>query len=139
LDDNDLVSEELLTAKFLDKEHIKNLHPLKGKEPDSTKEKKSNTPHKGIVGHTSKIGQFTSTVLAPPKPQKAQQMTTLPGSNNYWKEPKQLSPWLSKNSRQSADLPAWPYKQVRFLLLPYRKERYQPQSYLEPEPQLPAH
>jgi len=30
LDDNDLVSEELLTAKFLDKEYIDNLHPLKG-------------------------------------------------------------------------------------------------------------
>jgi len=30
LDDNDQVSEELLTAKFLDTEHIDNLHPLRG-------------------------------------------------------------------------------------------------------------
>jgi len=30
LDDNNLVSEELLTAKFLNKEYIDNLHPLKG-------------------------------------------------------------------------------------------------------------
>jgi len=29
LDDNDQVSEELLTAKFLDKEYIDNLHPLR--------------------------------------------------------------------------------------------------------------
>jgi len=30
LDDNDQVSEDLLTAKFLDKEYIDNLHPLRG-------------------------------------------------------------------------------------------------------------
>jgi len=30
LDDNNQVSEDLLTAPFLDKEHINNLHPLKG-------------------------------------------------------------------------------------------------------------
>ena len=30
LDDNNQVSEDLLTAKFLDKEYIDNLHPLKG-------------------------------------------------------------------------------------------------------------
>jgi len=30
LDDNDQISEELLTAPFLDKEYIDNLHPLKG-------------------------------------------------------------------------------------------------------------
>jgi len=30
LEDNELVNEECLTAKFLDKEYIDNLHPLKG-------------------------------------------------------------------------------------------------------------
>ena len=30
LEDNELISEELLTAKYLDKEYIDNLHPLKG-------------------------------------------------------------------------------------------------------------
>jgi len=30
LDDNELISEALLTAKFLDKEYIDNLSPLKG-------------------------------------------------------------------------------------------------------------
>jgi len=78
-------------------------------------------------------------VLAPPKPQKAQQTTTPPKSNNYWNEPKQLSPQLSKNSKQSVNPPARPYKQVCFLLHPCQKERHQLQSHLKPEPRLPVY
>jgi len=75
----------------------------------------------------------------PPKPRKAQQTTTPPGSNSYWNELKQLSPWLSRNSRQSVDPPARLYKQVRFLLHLCRKERHQPQTHPDLEPQLPVH
>jgi len=90
LDNNDLVSEELSQPNS----SIRNISITCThlKELGSTKEKKSSTPHKEIVGHTSIIGQFTSMVLVSPKPWKAQQMMTPPGLNNYWKELKQLSP-----------------------------------------------
>ena len=42
LEDNELVSEERLTARFLDKEYIDNLHPLKGTGQYQGKEVKYN-------------------------------------------------------------------------------------------------
>jgi len=42
LEDNELVSEERLTAQFLDKEYIDNLHPLRGTGQYQGKEVKYN-------------------------------------------------------------------------------------------------
>jgi len=44
LEDNELIGDEFLTAKFLDKEYIDNLHPLKGTGQYQGKEVKYSVP-----------------------------------------------------------------------------------------------
>ena len=80
-------------------------------EQDNIKEKKLNIWWPSLIGSILTIRQSIFTGLAPQKHQKNQRTTILQESSNYCRKQKQLSPQLSRNSKQSVDQLAQPHIQ----------------------------